>query len=219
MQGKLIGRRHALKYFGYLSATVAGREFLESWLPHGSKLMAASAPGMAGMHGMAQRMDQGASPADTEVPYVPRFFKSDEFRTVEILTEIILPTDEQPGAKEAKVANYIDFLVYSAAEFKPSMQKEWISGLATLSEISRKKFGSAFANLSSAQREELLTEMSLPEREPNRKHPGFQFYSLLKDTTIEAFFTSKVGLVDFLGYKGRTFMSEFPGCTHPEHKT
>jgi hypothetical protein len=36
---------------------------------------------------------------------------------------------------------------------------------------------------------------------------------------VEGFYTSRVGLVDVLGYKGLAFLSEFPGCTHPEHQT
>ena len=57
------------------------------------------------------------------------FSTPDEFHTVEILTAMIIPTDDSPGAKEAQVANYIDFVVFSAAEFRPSLQKEWIDGL------------------------------------------------------------------------------------------
>ena len=148
-----------------------------------------------------------------------QFFKPDEFRTVEILTEMIIPTDDQPGAKEARVADYIDFVVYSAAEFEPSLQKQWNAGLGVLDELSRKKYGKSFSDITPSQREELLTEMSVPERDPKARHPGFPFYRLLKGMTLEAFFTSKVGLIDFLEYKGLTFLTDFPGCTHPEHQT
>ncbi|HUX09814.1 MAG TPA: gluconate 2-dehydrogenase subunit 3 family protein [Terriglobia bacterium] len=217
MQEHLIGRRHALKYFGLLSASAAGREFLEGWLPRGSRLQAAPAPAMAGLVQVTD-VEPSPSPADTESPYVPRFFKPDEFRTVETLTEMIIPTDDKPGAREAKVASYIDFVVFSAAEFEPSLQKQWIDGLALLNELSGRKYGNAFSDISPTQREELLTEMSVPEHDPNARHPGFPFYGLLKGMTLEAFFTSKAGLIDFLEYKGLTFLTNFPGCTHPEHQ-
>ncbi|HZT68848.1 MAG TPA: gluconate 2-dehydrogenase subunit 3 family protein [Terriglobia bacterium] len=217
MSGKLIGRRHALKYFGLLSSSAAGIEFLENWLPQRPAL-ASSMPGMQGPTNADESVPT-PSPADTESPYVLRFFKPDEFRTVEILTEMIIPTDDQPGAKEAKVANYIDFVVYSAAEFEPSLQKQWIDGLHLINKLSAEKYGSAFSDLPGAQREDLLTEMSAPEHDPNAEHPGYAFYKLLKSMTLEAFFTSKVGLIDFLEYKGLTFLTSFPGCTHPEHQT
>jgi Gluconate 2-dehydrogenase subunit 3 len=214
MQGKLIGRRSALKYFGMLSATAAGREFLEGWLPAVSSALAAT-PATSPQ----EPAEEGPSPANTESPFLPRFFKPDEFRTVEILTEMIIPSDNGLGAKEARVANYVDFVVHSAAEFEPSLQKEWIDGLAVLHQLSDKKFGKAFSDASPSQREELLTEMSLPEHDPKSEHPGFAFYTLAKGLTLEAFFTSKPGLQDFLGYEGLTFLTAFPGCTHPEHQT
>jgi Gluconate 2-dehydrogenase subunit 3 len=218
MQGKLIGRRHALKYFGLLSASAAGREFLVSWLPRGSALHADPTPAAQGLHQIAE-VEPTPSPADTESPYVPRFFRPDEFRTVGILTEMIIPTDDKPGAREAKVANYIDFVVYSAAEFEPSLQKRWISGLGLLNKLSTGKYGNPFSDISPSQREEMLTKMSAPEHDSKAEHPGFPFFSLLKSMTLEAFFTSKVGLMDFLEYKGLTFLTNFPGCTHPEHQT
>ena len=203
-----------MKYFGLISASAAGREFLGNWLPGGKEALAASAPsGLVPITGASQ------STAASAKPYVPQFFKPDEFRAVEILTEMIIPADDQPGAKEAKVAEFIDFVVYSAAEFEPSLQKQWIEGLGVLNELSGKKYGNSFSDISPSQREELLTEVSVSEHDPKIKHPGFAFYRLLKGMTLEAFFTSKVGLIDFLEYKGLTFLTEFPGCTHPEHQT
>jgi len=36
--------------------------------------------------------------------------------------------------------------------------------------------------------------------------------------TVEGFYTSEVGLIDVLEFQGNTYLSEFPGCTHPEHQ-
>jgi Gluconate 2-dehydrogenase subunit 3 len=215
MSAKLIGRRKALKYFGFLSTSAAGAEFLANWLPGGGEALAA--PGPAGLVPIAGA-SQVAVSTSTAGPYSPKFFKPDEFHTVEVLTEVILPTDEEPGAKDAKVANYIDFVVYSASEFEPSLQTQWIDGLGLVNQLSQTQYGKPFLELSPAQREEMLTQMSVPEHDPKARHPGFPFYRLLKSMTLEAFFTSKVGLVDFLDYKGLTFLTSFPGCTHPEHK-
>lgn len=214
MDGKLIGRRKALKYFGFLSASAAGTKFLSDWLPGGREAFAATAPGgMVAITGMSQSAE-----AASEGSYVPQFFKPEEFRTVEMLTEMIIPTDDQPGAKEARVTDYIDFVVYSAAEFEPALQKDWIEGLRLLNELSSTKFGKAFSDISTSHREDLLSEISGPEHDQKITHPGFSFYRLLKAMTLEAFFTSKVGLMDFLEYKGLAFLTEFPGCTHPEHQ-
>jgi len=47
--------------------------------------------------------------------YKPLFFSSQQFQMIEHLTDMIIPTDETPGAKEAGVAEFIDFMV--ATEF------------------------------------------------------------------------------------------------------
>lgn len=138
---------------------------------------------------------------------------------VEILTELIIPTDESPGAKEAQVAAYIDFIVSAAAEYDASLQRAWTEGLKLLDRLSREKYERDFREISTRKKEILLGEMSLPERQPHQTHPGYKFYRLIKEMTVEGFYTSRVGLVDVLGYQGLSALSEFPGCTHPEHQT
>ncbi len=212
MPEQIIARRTALKYLGLLTSTAAGREFLAGWLPSAS---ASSNPSnVVPMPGMRH----APPPAEPAKPYLPQFFKPHEFETVEILTEMIIPTDDKPGAKEAQVANYIDFVVFSAAEFQPQLQKEWISGLAWLDQASKEKYRGPFREISVEDRVQLLTEMSLPERDRNAHHPGYEFYRLVKEMTVEGFYTSRVGLIDVLEYQGLAFLSEFPGCTHPEHQ-
>ena len=43
------------------------------------------------------------------------------------------------------------------------------------------------------------------------------FFRLLKNLTADGYYTSRVGLIDELGYKGNTALSQFPSCTVPEH--
>lgn len=44
------------------------------------------------------------------------------------------------------------------------------------------------------------------------------FFKLLKDLTIDGYYSSREGLVEELGWHGNTFLTEFKGCTHPEHQ-
>jgi hypothetical protein len=50
----------------------------------------------------------------------------------------------------------------------------------------------------------------------NEQNP---FCKLLKDLTIDGYYTSKEGLTQELGWHGNTFLTEFKGCTHPEHQS
>jgi hypothetical protein len=207
----MVSRRGALKYMGILVATAAGREFLAKWLP--IPVLADGKSDLVSLHSMQGGTDQGQPK-----PYTPQFFKPDEFRIVEILTEMIIPTDDTPGAKEAQVANYIDFVVFSAAEFKPALQRIWIEGLKLLDRQSQTRFSKAFVDLAGADRIKLLTEFSAPERDRTLHHDGFEFFEVAKDMTVEGFYTSKIGLIDVLDFKGQNYNAEFPGCTHPQHQ-
>ena len=44
------------------------------------------------------------------------------------------------------------------------------------------------------------------------------FSKLLKDLTVDGYYTSKEGLTQELGWRGNTFVADFEGCTHPEHQ-
>jgi hypothetical protein len=198
-------RRRALKHLGLLMGSVAGQQFLAAWLP-ASSVLASPEMNMANPH-----QQQGGA------AYVPQFFTPTEFSNIEILSEMIIPRDEKPGAMDAHVADYIDFLVFSAAEFEPAMQTEWKQGLALLEQLSKDQFGNVFAAISSEQRVQLLSAMALPESDPTARHEGFPFFSLIKEATVDGFYTSRAGLVEALEYKGRSYLSSFPGCTHPEH--
>jgi gluconate 2-dehydrogenase gamma chain len=209
-----LGRRQTLKYLGILAGTAAGQEFLAAWLPS-----AAEASEGHGHHAWIPPADPSqAVEGSGATTYSPRFFEPEEFKTVEILTELIIPSDDTPGAKEAQVARYIDFVVFAAAEFRPSLQTEWKQGLILINRLSREAHQHGFNEIPASAQESLLTSISAPERSPSATHAGYEFYQLAKDMTVEGFFTSRVGLIDMLGYKGLSVLSEFPGCTHPEHQ-
>jgi len=195
---QVIGRRKTLKYLGVLAGTAAGRKFLAAWLLSAT--------------GSSARAD------GPENSYSPQFFKPEEFKTIEVLTALIIPSDDTAGAREAQVARFIDFVVFSAAEFRPGMQREWMGGLQQLDRFSRDKYARPFADAAPREQEALLMEISLPERQPGAEHAAFAFYSLVKEMTVDGFYSSRVGLIDVLGYKGLAVMSEFPGCTHSEHQ-
>ena len=141
--------------------------------------------------------------------YQPQFFSPEEFRMLDAFTAILIPTDETPGAREAHVAAFTDFVVNAAAEYAPEMQ-QWRKAMAWLR-------SQQFSELTTQQQVSLIERISEPERDTSKTHNGFPVYRLLKDMTVHAFYTSRVGLIDVLEYKGLAYLTEFPACTHPEH--
>ena len=143
--------------------------------------------------------------------YRPKFFSAEEFKGLEEFTAILIPTDETPGAREAHVASFIDFVVNAAAEFAPEVQGEWRDAMGWVRNVE-------FGKLSTEQQVALITAAGAPEFDHAATHPGFSSYQLIKEMTVRAFYTSRVGLVDVLAYQGIAYLTEFPACTHPEHQ-
>lgn len=84
--------------------------------------------------------------------YNPQFFTAAEYAMVERLAEIIIPNDGTPGAKEAGVAEFIDFMVAN----DPEVQYEFRTGLTWLNAHVARKDGKHFMELTAEQQTSLL---------------------------------------------------------------
>ena len=81
-----------------------------------------------------------------------------QYATVEALVEAIIPADERsPGAKEARVADYMDLLL---SEAPVALRQEWLDGLAALDAEATSRFGAPFVRLDAAQVEAVLADIS-----------------------------------------------------------
>jgi Gluconate 2-dehydrogenase subunit 3 len=135
------------------------------------------------------------------------FFTRAQHATVDALSERLIPADDHsPGARAAKVADFIDLYVGEApAEVKAA----WTEGLTALEQASQEKFKVPFVKASAEQQVELLTEASRGETDP--KTPLERFFVESKARTIQGYYTSKIGIHQELGYKGNQFLPEFVG--------
>jgi hypothetical protein len=145
------------------------------------------------------------------VDYQPRFFSPEDFEALKAITEILIPTDDAPGAREAHCAHFIDFVLQASAD-TPPMQAAWRRAMQALQEI-------GFHTAEASHRFELVTAMSRPERDHDAQHPAFFAYQLIKQQTAFAFYTSRAGMIETLDYKGNSYNVVFPACNHPEHQT
>lgn len=195
---KRIGRRAAIKSAAVGVAAVSSFPILNNL---------ASAQG---------HQHQVAAPlvADSAVK-APAFFNKHQYTTITELASLIIPTDETPGAREAKVNEYIDLIV---GESPFEVQKVFLDGLGWLDKTSKDRYKKNFADLSNAQQVAILTEISRIKNPAPHEVTQAKFFKAIKDMTIDGFYTSKIGIEE-LGYMGNTVLDEFPGCTHPEHQS
>jgi gluconate 2-dehydrogenase gamma chain len=108
------------------------------------------------------------------------FFTPDQAVEVDAMAAQIIPTDETPGAREARVVHFIDRALVT---FEKDRQSDYTEGLAMLQSETRKRFpGSAkFSELTFDQQLALLTAI---ESTP--------FFNLVRTHTITGFFASPV---------------------------
>jgi len=145
---------------------------------------------------------------ETHAAPQPKVLTASQFRTLEALVEMIIPADDRsPGAKEARVADYIDLLL---SETESDEVLRWIGGLAALDAESNARFRAPFVNLAPGQADAILRDISRNERAPRTPLEGF--FVMTKQATIRGYYTSEVGIHQELRYKGNKFLHDFVGC-------
>jgi hypothetical protein len=112
------------------------------------------------------------------------------------VTDLIIPRSETPGAIDAGVPKLIEARTRRDARF----QQRLATGLKDLA-------AKGFLKLPEAEQVALLESIA-----------ATPFFKLIKGATIDAYYSTREGLVEELGWHGSTHLEEFPGCTHPEHK-
>jgi hypothetical protein len=175
------------------------------------RIIAAGA--VAGSQASAQHQHEAAAAVDYTA-YQPRFFTAAEYQTVDRLCELIIPADDQsPGAHQAQTRFYIDTVLHYS---DPQSQQRWRAGLRAVDSAAQAGFGKPFAECGAPQQDALVARMAQHEGAPENELE--RFFGPLKRMTVESYALSEVGARQGFGYKGDTSLTEFPGCTHPEHK-
>jgi gluconate 2-dehydrogenase gamma chain len=141
--------------------------------------------------------------------YTPQFFSADEYSVVGRLAEIIIPSDTSPGAKEAGVAEFIDFMVAS----DPTAQYPFRLGLAWLDAHSEQTQDKKFLELTLEQQNSLLEPLGFKDKARPGEEDGRVFFKLIREYTVTGFYTSKIGYKE-LDNPALKFYSESPECPH-----
>lgn len=157
-----------------------------------------------------------AVPAAAEAaPWAPKVFDAHQNETVVVLSELIIPQTDTPGAKAAKVNEFVDLVLSDASE---SDRKQFLKGLAWMDARSQELFGTDFVSAAPEQQTALLTIVASPKNKAFEDQVGIDFFNAIKGLTITGYYTSEIGMKQELGDDGQLFFLEYPGCTHPQHK-
>ena len=150
----------------------------------------------------------------------PLFLDEHQNETLIIVSDLIIPATDTPGAKGALVNRYIDLLL--AAETRES-QKAFLNSLGYLDGESIRRYKAAFRYLARGDQDDLLHSLAYPSGNsgwtgeaagPDIGHGHFQH---LKQRISMAYYSSQIGAKE-LGWDGAPAHGVYQGCEHPEGK-
>ena len=164
--------------------------------------------------------------------YQPKLFKPHEYRTIQRLAELIIPADEHSGsAVDAGAPEFIDLLCSQ----NPELADIYTGGLLWLDAQMRQQHGASFLETTEKQQTSLLDRL-VEEGDPEKVEgaratrygasedyqgfsdyrihpvsdlaPGVRFFEWLRKMTVDAFYTSPIGIRD-VGYQGNLAVSKY----------
>jgi len=169
------------------------------------------------LYGQQEHHHHAATPTQAQLPsqpYKPKFFTAREYQTVSRIADLIIPPTDTPGAVGAGVPEYIDYVVSNNRQHEKPMRQ----GIKWLDHQARKRHHKRFIELAEQPQIELLMPLSDAVDRNEVKTEGQRFFRTVKSMTADGYYTSPIGLVQELGYKGNTALASFPECDHPEHQ-
>ena len=154
----------------------------------------------------------GVRAASASGDFVPSVFSGEQLESVAVLCETIIPRTDTPGARDARVHEYID--VRLSGRY-PDVQRRFLRGLNWLEGRCSAEFNKPIAQLSESECAELLNPISDRDDEhADNLKPGAEFFDELKRLTIHGYYTSREGRVETLGLPEHIGMEQWVGCTH-----
>jgi hypothetical protein len=157
--------------------------------------------------------------------YALRSLDAHQNETVMAMIDQILPETDTPGAKGARVNEFIDVILTEWANVEE--RRDFLNGLADVEKQSNALFARDFSAASSAQQITLLRSMDEaaalarsvreerpPFWEPAGRDTQFQddFFTVFKKLTLHGYYTSEIGFTQEL--KLQIIPGAQHGCTH-----
>jgi hypothetical protein len=137
------------------------------------------------------------------------------------MTELILPETDTPGAKTARVNEFIDLIL---TEWYSNEERErFLKGVANVDGVSQKFYGKNFVECTEAEQIKTLTDLDqrmateaaklkARPRSPRMEtaDPSDNFFYTFKQLTLTGYFTSEVGAKQALRFQ--MIPGHYDGC-------
>jgi hypothetical protein len=140
--------------------------------------------------------------------WAPAVLDAHQNATVIQLSELIIPTTDTPGARDAKVNEWVDLYLADLAEDKGH---SFIMGLGWLDGYSLEKHAAPFVLLGESDQVSILEELDGADAE--ELQPGAKFFAEMKRLTVQGYYTSRIGIAEL----NKGGVPDTYACTHESH--
>ena len=158
----------------------------------------------------------------SDARYLFQCLDAEESENLAAATELILPETDTPGARSAKVPEFIDAVL--AGWFEEDERRRFLRGLRDMEERARKSEGAGFSACANEAQVRILREMEaealravetanrsrLARRAAQSGPAAPFFFSVLKWLTLFGYYTSEAGMIQELEYV--EFPGSYDGC-------
>ena len=135
----------------------------------------------------------------------------DQIAFLDEVAETIIPTTNTPGAKAAKVGEFMQTMVKDC--YVSADQQIFLEGISKIEDASKKKYSKGFMDTDPGQKTELLNginkELKAYNESKKDKDPN-HYFGLMKQLTLLGYFTSEIGATQALRYVA--VPGKYEGC-------
>ena len=157
----------------------------------------------------AEELHQMTGAASAGAAYTPKALSAHPYKTLERLTDLIIPVEQgKPGAVASGAAAWIDMMASENEQLKGIYTK----GLAWLDTAMAGRGAKDFLSATPAQQTALLDLIAYRKNQSPELAPGIEFFTWARRMTVDAFYTSAIGIKD-IDYQGNTHLTSYPAPT------
>ncbi len=138
-------------------------------------------------------------------------FNAEDVTFLDEVADTILPATSSPGAKAAKVGQFMTVMVNDTYDEKD--QKIFHEGIGKLNEAAKKANGKSFLESTPEQRTSFLTALDKEAKDyqkGKKKEDPTHYFTMMKQLTLFGYFTSKEGATQALRYVA--VPGKYEGC-------
>lgn len=133
--------------------------------------------------------------------WTPGYFNDEDIALITVMSEVILPATDTPGATDAEVYKFVDVMIGQNSDVIE--QDSFNEGLAKVNESCIAKYGNPFVKCSAEQQLAFTTaldEETYKWRQDNGGGGYTPFFAKLKELTWLGYFTSELIGEKYLSY-------------------